>query len=364
MTSRHSTNRGRQKLPALVKSVVLGFKDSHVSVLSDIPDNELWIPSSNHALNYVMGHPKYGAFPQGKIIEIYGPRMSAKSAILYDAAVQCQKLGGVFVWIDAENALHKPYIKYLGLDLKNTIYIAAIELEGVLDRIKLTIDKLRNKKFSGPILIGVDSIASLKTKRELKHDYAEEKSDMGHKAGVLSKSMSDIADTLKDSTSTMIVLNQIRKKVGVVFGNPEYRPGGEAIPFYASQCISVRKGKKIRKKKRDIGSEIAVYGEKNKVRPPFGRATINVWSDRIGRNYGIDQCSGLIEVLERDEIITKVRGNSASFMLIDKPEVRFTSVTIHKYIDNILDAIPDNIYLQDEEPKSRKLKVRKRGKKK
>jgi len=335
-------------MAALVESVVsdLGSDDVGAFIGDEAIDIvEEWIPSTNLAINYAIGDPRKGAFPQGKIIEIFGPKSSAKSLILYDAGINVQKMGGIFVLIDSESSFSKPFGTYLGIDYSKFIYAHLRTIEEVTDFVEAITEKIRRKDKDCPVLIGWDSLAACTTLTEIERDEEDGKSEMGDRAKLMSRQMRKLGTYLSDENITYIVINQIRKKIGVMFGNPNTTPGGEALPFFASVRITVTKTKKkyrkVAGKKRAIGHGVRVFAEKNKVRPPFGECNIDVYVDKVKMRYGLDVGSGLLDVLVADEIL-KVSGNSA--ILVADPSIKFPKRRLVKHWDTILEHIPEDLY--------------------
>jgi len=308
---------------------------------------EGWIPSKNYAINYAMGDPRFGAIAQGRITEVYGPRSSAKSLILYDFGVECQKMDGIFTLIDSEASYTKTFGDYLGVDHNRFIYAQLRTVEDIFDFAIKSVKGLR-KKHAGPILLGIDSAAASTTIKSL--DDAYQTHEMGERARLWGKYMRDTTGLFSQENITVVIINQIRKKLGVLFGNPETTPCGEAIPYHSSQRLEVRKSKKITKTtngiKRIIGHKVNVHVEKNRVRPPFARTSINLYVDKISQRYGLDEYSGLIDLLLADNIICKDGGKTSSkYKLVDDTSVKFTEKTIYKHWhDAILPNIPTDLY--------------------
>lgn len=347
MTSSKKTG-GEDILLSVIQDVTKSVDSDDVGIFvgkESIDIVEEWIPSTNMSINYACGDPRYGAFPVGKIIEIYGPKSSAKSLIMYDAGAQVQKLGGIFVLIDTESAFHRGFGTHLGIDYNRFIYAHIRTMEEVFDRIFKIIEKTR-KKTSAPLLIGWDSLAAATTLRELDEDFEDSKSEMGERARIMSKALRVLEGMLFEEDTTFMVANQIRKKLGIRFGKTETTPGGEALPFFAAQRVEVRRSKKIYKRvsgqKRTVGHNVSVYIEKNKVRPPFAQTNINVYVDRASMRYGLDRWSGLAELLASDGIIRM--GKRGSCSLVADESVKFNKKEIGKYWDSILEVIPKDLY--------------------
>jgi len=337
-------------IPTLIKDIASSFSSDSIGTFhgkNSMDIVEDWIPSKNIALNYILGDPRYGAFPQGKITEIFGPKSSAKSLILYDAGAQCQKMGGIFILVDSESSFHKGFGKYLGINYKRLIYASLRTIEEIFDFMIGSIVKLRAEKFDGPILMGWDSVAASTTSRELDMDYEGAKAEMGNRANLISKGMREFGGLIYQENVTSIIVNQIRHKIGVMFGNPETRPGGNAIPFHASIGLHVKQTKKLKKTKnkvkRIIGHEVEAYCEKNRVRPPFGRAIISIFADRVNKRYGLDKYSGLLDLLLGDDIIQSL--DKDLYCLTSDESIEFTKKEMGVvWKEHILPAIPEDLY--------------------
>jgi len=346
-SSRKNKGRGNS---TLIQSVVKDLNNEFVGTFMGEDSFEVveeWIPSTSEALNYALGDPRFGAFPQGRITELFGPKSSAKSLILYDAGAQVQKMGGIFVLIDTESSFSKPFGKYLGIDYSKFIYAHIRTIEEVTDFIIDVTDKIRAKDDSCPVLIGWDSLAAATSMKEDEEFDEGGKSEMGTRAKLMSRQMRKVAGRIYRENLTYIVVNQIRKRIGVMFGSPDTTPGGQALPFHASLRVKVTKTKQIKKSGRIIGHKVQVFVEKNKVRPPFSKTDINVYVDRVAPRYGLDRFSGLLEMLESDEVVTiKGKGAGKRIVLNSDTSIEFTPGKLGKHWDEyILPNIPEDLYL-------------------
>jgi recombination protein RecA len=351
-------------IAALVKQTAKNYEASNIGVFSGpeaMDDVERWIPSTSVSINYQLGDPRYGAFACCKLIELFGPKSSSKSLILYDAGAHCQRQGGMFILLDGENAFHRGFAQSLGLSTSREkfIYASIPSIEDSFKFVTVLIKKLRAKNYTGHILIGVDSITAILTKRELRREFDDEKAAMGHKAKVLSERLPKIINFLPKYNATMIAINQIRTKIGVVFGNPEFRTGGAAVQFYASQSMEVRKTKKIKKGRRTIGHENSCYVEKNRVRPPFGKSIIHISTDKIKRIYGLDAWSGLLDTLLIDDVIEHIKGTKNMYRICGNRRVKFSTQKIGDAWPEILKTIPEDIYAIGSTGDGKKKKIKK-----
>ncbi|MDO4379026.1 MAG: recombinase RecA [Erysipelotrichia bacterium] len=233
-----------------------------------------------------------GGYPRGRIIEIYGPESSGKTTLALQAIAEIQKKGGRAAYIDAENAIDPTYAKNLGVNIDELILSQPDSGEQALEIAELLIK-------SGAIdLLVVDSVAALVPQAEL--DGIMSDSSMGLQARLMSKAMRKLSGVMNKSKCTVIFINQLREKIGVVYGNPETTTGGRALKFYASIRIEVRKGEAIKQGTDIIGNKVNVKIVKNKVAPPFKTAVIEI---RYGE--GVSRASEIIDLAVEDNIIEK-----------------------------------------------------------
>lgn len=216
------------------------------------------IPTGSLGLDMALG---IGGLPRGRIIEIYGPESSGKTTLALSVIAQAQKNGGTCAFIDAEHALDPSYAKKIGVDLENLLISQPDAGEQALE---ITDTLVR----SGAIdVLVVDSVAALVPKAELEGEMGD--SHMGLQARLMSQALRKLTSTIARSNTLVIFINQIRMKIGVMFGNPETTTGGNALKFYASVRIDIRSVGKIKDKEDIIGSQTRVKIVKNKVAPPF-----------------------------------------------------------------------------------------------
>jgi recombination protein RecA len=221
------------------------------------------IPSGSLSLDIALG---VGGYPRGRIIEIYGAESSGKTTLALMAIAEAQKLGGSALFVDAEHAFSESYARSLGIDTRKNFIISQPDYgEQALDIVARFIR-------SGAIDIAViDSVAALVPKAELEGDIEDQQ--MGLQARMMSKGLRMLASDISKSKAVVIFINQVREKIGVMFGNPETTPGGRALKFYASVRVEVRKGDTIKDKDNEvIGHIIKAKVVKNKVAPPYKEA--------------------------------------------------------------------------------------------
>lgn len=247
------------------------------------------IPSGSLALDKALG---IGGYPKGRIIEIFGPESSGKTTLALHAIAECQKQGGRCAFIDAENAIDPVYAKHLGVDIDELILSQPDSGEQALDITELLIK-------SGAIdLVVVDSVAALVPQAELDGEMGD--ASVGLQARLMSKAMRKLAGVMNHSNTTAIFINQLREKVGIMFGNPETTPGGRALKFYSSVRLDVRRSETLKNGGDAYGNVTKIKVVKNKVAPPFKTATVN-----IIYGEGISHSDELINLAVENDIIEK-----------------------------------------------------------
>ncbi len=250
------------------------------------------IPTGSIGLDIALG----GGIPKGRIIEMYGPESSGKTTVALHVAAECQKQGGMVAFIDAEHALDPEYAKKIGLNLEKCVISQPDSGEQGLE-----ITELLTR--SGAVdLIIVDSVAALTPKAELEGMMGD--SHMGLQARLMSQALRKLTSVVSKTGTTVVFINQLRMKIGVMFGNPEVTTGGNALKFYSSVRIEIRRGKKIEvgtgDNKACTGNEVKVKVVKNKVAPPFKQAEFDIMY-----NEGISKAGDLITVGVKEGIVKK-----------------------------------------------------------
>ena len=228
-----------------------------------------WISTGSKQLDYIISNQRDGGLPEGRIVEIFGPPSIGKSHIATQIAKSTQQMGGIIVYIDTENATSVENLRALGVDItKRFVYVDTHCTEEVLSIAESTIIKAKAMDKDVPVTIIWDSVAATSPKAELTGDY--EKESIGLQARAISKGMRKITGVIANEKVLMVCLNQIRTKVGVLYGDPTTTPGGMAIPFHSSVRIKLGAGSQIlNKDKEPIGINVSAKTIKNKVSAPF-----------------------------------------------------------------------------------------------
>ncbi|HET9412080.1 MAG TPA: recombinase RecA [Candidatus Saccharimonadales bacterium] len=233
-----------------------------------------------------------GGYPKGRIIEIYGPESSGKTTLTLHAIAECQRSGGTAAFIDAEHALDPSYARKLGVDTDNLLVSQPDNGEQALE----IVDSL--VRSNAVDLIVVDSVAALTPQAEIEGDMGD--SHMGLQARLMSQALRKLTGVINKSKATVMFINQIRMKIGVMFGNPETTTGGNALKFYASVRMDIRRSGQIKAGEEVIGNRTKVKVVKNKIAPPFRQAEFDIMY-----NEGISQTGDVLDLAVTHGIVDK-----------------------------------------------------------
>ena len=260
-------NAGKLKaLQATIDKIEKDFGKGTIMKLGDQPQYDVQvIPSGSVALDHALG---IGGYPRGRIIEIYGPESSGKTTLAIHAIAQAQKQGGIAAMIDAEHAFDRTYAKALGVDLDTLLIYKP-------DNVEQALEIADNLIRSGAIdIIVIDSVAALTPKAEIEGEMGDNK--VGLQARLMSQALRKLTANISKTNTCCIFINQLREKIGVMFGNPETTTGGNALKFYASVRIDVRRTTQIKDGEEALGNRTRVKVVKNKMAPPFKKAEFDI----------------------------------------------------------------------------------------
>ena len=233
-----------------------------------------------------------GGFPKGRIVEIYGPESSGKTTIALQAVAEVQKAGGRAAFIDAEHALDPVYSKQLGVNIDELLLSQPDTGEQALEICEALVR-------SGAVdIVVIDSVAALVPQAEIEGEMGD--SHVGLQARLMSQALRKLSGTLNKTNTTAIFINQLREKVGVLFGNPETTPGGRALKFYSTIRLDIRRGEQIKMGENIIGNKTNIKVVKNKVAPPFKTATVDImYGKGVSKSGEIVDIGSNIDVIEK-----------------------------------------------------------------
>jgi recombination protein RecA len=300
------------------KGAIMKLGEAHGTAVETTPTGAL-------SLDIALG----GGIPRGRVIEIYGPESSGKTTLTLHAIAQVQKRGGTAAFIDAEHALDPAYAKRIGVDVENLLLSQPDNGEQALEIVETLV------RSNAVDLIVVDSVAALVPRAEIEGEMGD--SHMGLQARLMSQALRKLTSVISRSKASVIFINQIRMKIGVMFGNPETTTGGNALKFYSSVRMDIRRIGQIKQGENVIGNRTRVKVVKNKIAPPFRQAEFDIMY-----NEGISVSGDILDMAAAHDIVEK----SGAWYALDGTKIGQGREATKKYLDDnpkILDDLAKKV---------------------
>ena len=292
--ARNTTQDAKERLQAVegaMQQIERSFGKGSIMKLGDqtIPQEIGHIPTGALTLDFALG---IGGFPKGRVVEIFGPESSGKTTLCLSAVANAQKAGGIAAFVDAEHALDPYFARKLGVNIDDLLVAQPDNGEEALE---ITESLVRSNAVD---VIIVDSVAALVPKSELEGNMGD--AQMGMHARLMSQALRKLTGTMAKSNTTVVFVNQIRHKIGVMFGSPETTTGGNALKFYASVRLDIRRIETLKKGDEPFGNRVRVKIVKNKVAPPFRQAEFDILF-----NSGINHAGCLLDIAVNDGLVER-----------------------------------------------------------
>ena len=301
-----------------------------------------WVGSGSSMVDLAISNRKEGGFPIGRISEITGLEASGKSLLAAHALANCQKAGGLAVYIDTENAISREFLEAIGLDLNKMLYVPLETIEDIFEAIESIVIKIRESNKDRLVTIVVDSVMGASTKIEMAKEFDKD-GYATSKAIILSKGMRKLTNMIGRNKICLIFTNQLRTRLGVAFGDPYTTSGGKAIPFHASVRLRLKSVGQIKVKKDGVDQAIGIKTRcqvvKNRMGPPLKTIDYDIYFES-----GIDNYGGWLNVMKQFKLVGTA-GAWYTFTRTDGTEIKFLSKDFEKKLEEV-DGLKDEIYGQ------------------